>query len=42
MKIIHKKTGNLYKIVTDKFMFKQGGKWIKNLILYEALYDNPD
>jgi hypothetical protein len=41
-KAIHKKTGNLCKIVTDNFMFKQDGKWIKNLVLYEALYDNPD
>ena len=41
-KSIHKKTGNLYKIVTDNFMFKQDGKWLKGLVLYEALYDNPD
>jgi hypothetical protein len=38
----HKKTGNLYKIVSDNFMFKQDGKWLKGLVLYEALYDNPD
>lgn len=42
MRYIHKKTGNPYRIVTDKFMFKQDGKWIKNLVLYETLYDNPD
>lgn len=42
MKYIHKKTGNPYKVVTDKFMFKQDGKWIKNLVLYETFYDNHD
>lgn len=39
---MHKRTGNLYRVVTDNFMFKQNGVWIKNLILYECLYDNPD
>jgi hypothetical protein len=41
-KVIHKKTGKPYKVITDNFMFKQNGKWIKNLILYQTLYDNPD
>lgn len=42
MKAMHKKTGKPYKIITDKFMVKQNGVWIKNLVLYETLYDNPD
>ena len=39
---IHTKTGNPYTVVTDNFMFKQNGKWIKNLVLYRTQYDNPD
>lgn len=38
----HKKTGESYLVITDNFMFKQDGKWIKNLVLYQALYPNPD
>lgn len=42
MVYIHKKTNNPYKLITDKFMFKQNGVWIKELCLYKALYNNPD
>lgn len=42
MKVIHKRTGKLYRVISNHFMFKQNGKWIKNLVLYETLYDNPD
>lgn len=38
----HKKTGKLYLVITDNFMFKQDGKWLKGLVLYQALYPNPD
>lgn len=38
----HKKTGKLYELLTDNFMFKENGEWRKGLILYKALYDNPD
>ena len=41
-KFIHTKSGKLYSLVTDKFMFKQNGEWIKNLVLYKTEYDNPD
>lgn len=39
---IHIKTGNPYSLVTDNFMFKQNGEWIRGLILYKTEYDNPD
>lgn len=39
---IHKKTGNPYSLVTDNFMFKQNGEWIRGLILYQTEYKNPD
>lgn len=41
-KAIHKKTGNLCKIVIDNFTFMEDFQWVENLVLYEALYDNPD
>ena len=41
-KYIYKKTGKPYTVVTDNFMMKQNGKWIKDLILYKAEYNNPD
>ncbi len=28
-KYIHKKTGKPYTVVTDNFMMKQNGEWIK-------------
>ena len=39
---VHKKSGKRYRLVTDNFMFKQNGQWLKGLVLYETLYDNPD
>ena len=39
---IHKRTGNPYSLVTDNFMFKDNGSWIRGLILYKTEYDNPD
>jgi hypothetical protein len=39
---IHKKSGNPYSVVTDNFMFKQNGEWIRGLVLYKTEYDNPD
>lgn len=36
----HKKTGKLYSIIADNFMFKENGVWKDNLILYYALYDS--
>jgi len=39
---IHKKTGNPYTVLTDNFMFKQDGKWIRDFVLYRTQYDNPD
>lgn len=39
---IHTKTGNEYSLITDKFMFKQNGAWLKDLVLYKTEYDNPD
>lgn len=41
-KYIHKKTGKPYSIVSNNFMMKKDGKWIKDLILYKAEYNNPD
>ena len=41
-KYIHKKTGNPYSLVTNNFMFKDNGSWIRGLILYKTEYDNPD
>lgn len=41
-KYIHKKTGKPYTVVTDNFMMKQNGKWIKGLVLYKAEYNNPE
>lgn len=41
-KYIHKKTGRLYRMVTDNFMIKENGEWRRGFILYETLYDNPD
>ena len=38
----HKKSGKPYTIVANNIMFKQNGKWIKNLVLYRTQYDNPD
>lgn len=53
----HKKSGMIYELITDNFMFKgipldivsesvdgisDRLEWRKNLILYRALYDNPD
>lgn len=43
MKIyIHKKSNKPYELITDNFMFKQNGVWIKDLCLYKTLYNNPD
>ena len=39
---IHKKTGKLYTLITDNFMFKDNGVWRKGLCLYKTEYDNPD
>lgn len=41
-KFIHKKTGKLYGLVTENFMFKENGEWRRGLILYQTLYNNPD
>lgn len=41
-KYIHNKTGRFYSIITDNFMMKQNGEWIKDLILYKAEYNNPE
>ena len=41
-KFIHKKTGKPYGLVTDNFMFKENGEWRRGLVLYQALYNNPD
>lgn len=41
-KYIHKKTGNPYSLITDNFMFKQNGEWLRGLILYKTGYNNPD
>jgi hypothetical protein len=41
-KYIHIKTGNPYTLITDNFMFKQNGVWIRNLYLYKTDYENPD
>ena len=38
----HIKSGKLYRKLSDKFMFKENGIWKKALVLYEALYQNPD
>lgn len=38
----HIKSGKLYRKLSDKFMFKENGIWKKALVLYEALYKNPD
>lgn len=38
----HIKSGKLYRKLSDKFMFKENGIWRKALVLYEALYQNPD
>lgn len=38
----HIKYGKLYRKLSDKFMFKENGIWKKALVLYEALYKNPD
>lgn len=39
---IHKKSGNPYTLITNNFMFKQDGEWIRGLCLYKTEYDNPD
>ena len=41
-KYIHIKTGRLYSLLTNNFMFKENGEWRKGLVLYQAEYDNPD
>ena len=41
-KYIHKKTGKPYSLITDNFMFKQNGEWLRGLILYKTEYNNPD
>ena len=41
-KYIHKKTGNPYSLITDNFMLKQNGEWLRGLILYKTEYNNPD
>ena len=38
----HIKSGKLYRKLSDKFMLKENGIWKKALVLYEALYQNPD
>ena len=38
----HINSGKLYRKLSDKFMFKENGIWKKALVLYEALYKNPD
>ena len=37
----HIKTGKIYSLITDNFMFKDNGVWREGLILYKAEYDNP-
>lgn len=34
--------GNPYSLITDNFMFKQNGEWLRGLILYKTGYNNPD
>ena len=41
-KFRHIKTGNLYSLVTDNFMFKDQGEWRRELCLYKTEYYNPD
>ena len=42
-KYIHKKTGKLYRLLTDNLMIKEEYKgWKGGLVLYKALYPNPD
>ena len=38
----HKKTVKPYLVITDNLMFKQDGKWLKGLVLYQTLYPNSD
>lgn len=42
-KYIHKKTGKLYRLLTDNLMIKKEyGGWEGGHILYEALYPNSE
>ena len=41
-KYIHTKTGKPYSVVTEHAMFKLDGVWVKDLVIYQTEYENPD